>query len=84
LKYWSTDYKYIPSTVFSPTEYTFVGMSEEEAIAVYGPDDIEVYHRETTPLNYAIYKNNTKLAYMKVIVVKNQDERVVGIHYFGP
>jgi pyruvate/2-oxoglutarate dehydrogenase complex dihydrolipoamide dehydrogenase (E3) component len=27
----STDYKLIPTTVFSPTEYSFVGLSEEEA-----------------------------------------------------
>lgn len=44
------DYSLIPTTIFSPTEYSFVGLSEEEAIAQYGSDDIEVYHRETTPL----------------------------------
>jgi pyruvate/2-oxoglutarate dehydrogenase complex dihydrolipoamide dehydrogenase (E3) component len=42
-----------------------------------------VYHKETTPLQYSIYSENTKVAYMKVITVK-PDERVVGMHYFGP
>jgi thioredoxin reductase (NADPH) len=45
-----TDYSMIPTTVFTPTEYSFVGMSEEEAEKKYGKDQIEVYHRETTPL----------------------------------
>jgi len=31
LKRYSTDYNLIPTTVFSPTEYSFIGLSEEEA-----------------------------------------------------
>ncbi len=50
LKSFSTDYSHIPTTVFSPTEYSYVGLSEEEAISKYGVDNLEVYHRETTPL----------------------------------
>lgn len=48
-----------------------MGLNEQEAEAFYGADDIEVYHKETVPLNYSIYKNNTNVAYMKVIVVKS-------------
>ena len=84
LEKYSTDYNLIPTTIFSPTEYSFVGLSEEEAERLYGKDNIEVYHREATPLQYAIYKNNTKVAYMKVIVNKKEQEKVIGIHYFGP
>jgi len=80
----STDYTYIPTTVFSPTEYSFVGMSEQEAIQEYGEDAIEVYHREVTPLQFSIVKNNMKTAYMKVICNRNDNEKVLGIHYFGP
>ena len=46
----STDYRHIPTTVFSPTEYSFVGLSESEAISAHGEDGIEVYHREALPL----------------------------------
>ena len=63
----STDYRAIPTTVFSPTEYSFVGLSEEQAIQQYGEEGVEVYHRETTPLEYSIYSANDKVAYMKVI-----------------
>jgi len=47
---YSTDYDYIPTTVFSPTEYGYVGLNEEEAIKKHGADNVEIYHRETTPL----------------------------------
>ena len=47
---YTTDYSCIPTTVFSPTEYSFVGQSEAEAISQYGADGIEVYHREAIPL----------------------------------
>ena len=83
LKKYSTDYRLIPTTVFSPTEYSFIGMSEEEAAKALGKDNIEVYHRETTPLQYSLYKKNTKIAYMKVIVDIASD-KVLGMHYFGP
>jgi thioredoxin reductase (NADPH) len=84
LKNYTTDYRLIPTTVFSPTEYSFVGVSEQEAYDEYGEDNIEVYHKETIPLSGAIYSENTKIAYMKVITLKTESERVVGMHYFGP
>jgi len=29
-------------------------------------------------------KNNIRTAYMKIIVLKSDSERVIGMHYFGP
>lgn len=63
----STDYSFIPTTIFSPTEYSFVGLNEQEAIKVFGEENVEVYHREVTPLEYSIVKGNLKSAYMKII-----------------
>ena len=80
----SVDYNHIPTTVFSPTEYSFVGLNEQEAIEEYGDDDIEVYHRELVPLELSIVKGNLKTAYMKIICLKTDSERVIGMHYFGP
>lgn len=42
---YNTDYGFIPTTVFTPNEYSYVGLSETEAILKYGEDNIEVYHR---------------------------------------
>ena len=50
LEKFTTDYSHIPTTVFSPTEYSYVGLSEDEAILKYGEEGIEVYHREALPL----------------------------------
>ena len=36
------DWDYIPTTVFTPTEYGCVGLSEEEAVQRYGAQNIEV------------------------------------------
>lgn len=83
LDLYSTDYNHIPTTVFSPIEYSYVGLSEEEAANKHGEANIEVYHKETTPLQYSIYSQNSKVAYMKVICEK-PSERVIGIHYYGP
>jgi len=80
----STDYSFIPTTVFSPTEYSFVGLNEQEAIKEYGGDNVEVYHREVTPLQLSIVKDNLKSAYMKIICHITDSERIVGMHYFGP
>ena len=72
---YSTDYSYIPTTVFSPTEYSFVGLNEAEAVAEYGEDGIEVYHREAIPLQLALYKENTKVAYIKVITTRGATDQ---------
>jgi pyruvate/2-oxoglutarate dehydrogenase complex dihydrolipoamide dehydrogenase (E3) component len=50
LDFYSTNYEHIPTTVFSPIEYSYVGLSEEEAIAKHGDENVEVYHKETVPL----------------------------------
>ena len=84
LRKYKIDYNYIPTTVFSPTEYSFVGLNEQEAIKAHGDEDIEVYHREVTPLQFSIVKGNTKAAYLKVICLKSDNERVIGMHFFGP
>ena len=36
------DYLNIPTTVFTPLEYGCIGYAEEDAIAKYGDDNIEV------------------------------------------
>ena len=61
-------------------------MNEEEALKKHGEDKIEIYHKETTPLQFSIYRDNTKTSYMKVITFKESPstERVIGLHYFGP
>lgn len=44
------DYELVPTTVFTPSEYGCIGLSEEQAVAKYGEDDVEVYLSEFTTL----------------------------------
>jgi len=50
------DYAGIPTTVFTPLEYGTCGLTEEEAIKKFGDDDVEVYHTEFKPLEWAYDK----------------------------
>ena len=66
-----TDYVNVPKTVFTPLEYGCCGLSEEDAIAKYGSDDIEVYHSFLTPLEVTVPKRDDNAGYAKLICVKS-------------
>ncbi|XP_069694158.1 thioredoxin reductase 1, cytoplasmic-like isoform X2 [Periplaneta americana] len=79
-----TDYVNVPTTVFTPLEYGFVGLSEEDANAKYGSDNIEVYHSFFQPLEFSLTGRDDNKCYGKLVCVKNEEERVVGFHILGP
>lgn len=79
------DYVNICTTVFTPIEYACVGLSEDEAIAQLGEDNIEVYHREFQPLEWTLsHDRGSSTAFCKAIVDRTENEKVLGIHYVGP
>ena len=89
------NYDLVATTVFTPFEYGTIGLSEEEAIAQYGLDDIEVYLSEFTTLELAaVHRQKHSLngeeddfgpnCLSKLITVKSLDEKVVGFHFIGP
>ena len=79
------DYKKICTTIFTPIEYGTVGYSEEEAQETFGKDSIEVYHKQFTPLEWSLtHDRSTHQAFTKVICLKSEDMKVIGIHYVGP
>jgi thioredoxin reductase (NADPH) len=47
----SLDPGLVPSTVFTPLEYSFCGMTEEEAVEYYGVDEVDVLHSAFDPLD---------------------------------
>ncbi|CEF62126.1 Thioredoxin reductase 1, cytoplasmic [Strongyloides ratti] len=80
-----TDYDKIPTTVFTPLEYGCCGLAEEDAIKIYGKDNVNVYHNVFTPLEYTVpEKKETKHCYLKLICLKNEHDRVVGFHILSP
>eukprot|EP00285_Hemiselmis_virescens_P001021 CAMPEP_0173415762 /NCGR_PEP_ID=MMETSP1356-20130122/85033_1 /TAXON_ID=77927 ORGANISM="Hemiselmis virescens, Strain PCC157" /NCGR_SAMPLE_ID=MMETSP1356 /ASSEMBLY_ACC=CAM_ASM_000847 /LENGTH=496 /DNA_ID=CAMNT_0014378035 /DNA_START=226 /DNA_END=1716 /DNA_ORIENTATION=+ len=77
------DYVNIPTTVFTPVEYGCVGLAEEDAIAKYGADDIEVYHTAFKPLELTVPQRGDNASYAKVICVISQQQKIVGMHILG-
>jgi thioredoxin reductase (NADPH) len=79
------DYNSICTTVFTPIEYSCVGVSEDDALSKYGADSIEVYHREFVPLEWSMsLSRGHHSSFAKIIVDKTPNENVLGIHYVGP
>lgn len=77
------DYTNICTTVFTPLEFSTVGLSEDEALKKYGEDVVEVFHTAFKPLEWNFLKDHGDDGYVKVIV-NLKDDKVLGIHYLGP
>ncbi|XP_048462623.1 thioredoxin reductase 3-like [Rhincodon typus] len=78
------DYVNVCTTVFTPLEYGCCGLSEENAIALYGEEHVEVYHSMFWPLEWAVPGRDKNGCYGKVICAKLDHYRVVGFHVLGP
>jgi thioredoxin/glutathione reductase (selenoprotein) len=76
------NYGAIATTVFTPIEYGFVGLSEEDAAAKY-PDGIEVYHSYYDPLELTVAHRALGRCYVKVIVDPMDFDKVLGMHVVG-
>jgi thioredoxin/glutathione reductase (selenoprotein) len=78
------DYVNVPSTVYTPLEYGFCGLSEDEAITKFGKDAISVYHSSFKPLEWNfLASREDDVCYTKVVVEK-ATRKVLGFHYLGP
>ena len=74
---------HVPSAVFTPLEYGFVGLSRLEADLQYGSENYETYHTYFTPLEWKVTERNTNSCYCKILVVK-QTDLVIGLHILSP
>jgi thioredoxin reductase (NADPH) len=52
------NYNKIATTVFTPLEYGAIGLSEEDAIELYGQENIKVYHSTFKPLEWSFYEEH--------------------------
>lgn len=78
------NYFNVATTVFTPIEYGAIGYSEEEAIAKFGEENIEVFHQNFWPLEWTVAKKPNDLCYAKLLCNKADKLRVVGLHIAGP
>ena len=74
------DYARIATAVFCQPPIGAIGMTEGEAIRVYG-DDVEVYESEFKPLKYTLTANPER-TFMKLVVRKSSN-LVLGVHMAG-
>lgn len=80
------DYVNVPTTVFTPIEYGCCGLDEEQAKAKYGAENISTYHTQFQPLEWQYNKQRPEGCdcYVKVLVNKTDNNRVVGFHILSP
>jgi glutathione reductase (NADPH) len=74
-------YDAVPTAVFTTPEMGTVGLSQEEAIAQFGEDDIKVYRTRFRPMYYTLPDMQEKTL-MKLVVQKSTD-KVLGAHMVG-
>ncbi|XP_004518826.1 thioredoxin reductase 1, mitochondrial isoform X2 [Ceratitis capitata] len=78
------DYTNVATTVFTPLEYSCVGLSEEVALQKYGEENIEVFHGFYKPTEFFIPQKSVRYCYLKAIAERSGDQKVLGLHYVGP
>ncbi len=75
------DYDNIPTVVFSHPPIGTIGMTEQEAIAEFGEEQVKCYKSRFTPMYFALTHHKVPVS-MK-LVTYGPDEKVVGCHIIG-
>jgi len=75
------DHSLVASAVFSQPELASVGLSEEQAIARHGAEDIEVHRARFRPMSQALPARDPKV--LLKLIVERASGRVLGCHMVG-
>lgn len=78
------NYNNVATTIFTPLEYGCVGLSEEKAVELYGIDALEIYHSYYKPTEFFVPQRSIVHCYVKVICLREDDQKVLGLHFIGP
>ena len=63
------NYNLVATTVFTPLEYVACGFSEEDAIAIFGEQNIQIYHTAFKPLEWNFNEDHLgDSCYTKLVV----------------
>ncbi len=76
------DYSNIATVVFSHPVIATIGMTEAEALAEYGEQQVTVYNSQFTALYQAITEDFRDPTRMKLVCV-GKEQKIVGIHSIG-
>lgn len=75
------DYDTIPTVVFSHPPIGTIGLTETEAVAKYGDDNIQVYNSSFAAM-YTAVTSHRQMTKMKLICA-GKEQKVVGLHGIG-
>jgi glutathione reductase (NADPH) len=74
-------YEAVPSAVFTTPEAASVGITEDEAIAQYGEDNIHIFRSRFRSMYYTL-PNKDEKTLMKLIV-HSESDKILGAHMVG-
>lgn len=79
------DYTFVPTVVFSHPPVGCIGYNESEAKAKFGEDNIVCYSSKFINMYFSLLpkQEDKQTSFIKLICVKNENERVVGVHCMG-
>ena len=78
------DYENVATTVFTPLEYGCIGLSIENAIEKHGESNVVAYHKIFKPLDWSLTSDRAEECYVRIVCLKNENEKIIGFHYLGP
>ncbi|KAI5862414.1 hypothetical protein GGS23DRAFT_605705 [Durotheca rogersii] len=76
-------YEDVPSVVFAHPEVGSVGLTEPQAEARYGRENLTVYRTSFTAMYYAMMEPEHKAPTRYKVVCAGPEQRVVGLHIMG-
>ena len=81
----AVDLTAFPSTVFCWPEYSFCGLSEEQAVDQCGREAVRCYHSLADLLESSLESGQPTPIYVKIVCAVQADgeERVLGLHFVG-
>jgi glutathione reductase (NADPH) len=76
------DYENIATVLFTHPPIGTIGLSEHDAVKVYGVSQVKVYETTFTPMYHAFTRRKVKCSLK--LVVTGETEKIVGCHVIGP
>ena len=76
-------YSNIPSVVFAHPEVGSIGMTEPQAVAKYGRENLKIYTASFTAMYYVMMDPEHKGPTSYKLITAGPEEKVVGLHILG-
>lgn len=76
-------YDNVPSVVFAHPEIGSIGLTEPQAVAKYGAENLKIYKSNFTAMYYAMMQPEDKAPTAYKLICAGPEEKVVGLHIIG-